>query len=133
MPQARFLSTAEGSGSAVAEPDPQDADMAPPMSASASMLLQSCAEAFRSFEVRNREQHPRSAVSFSFMDDELISACCDGEHIFGVMRLDPDTNSVMVRHRDPESEASFESTLDSFAEKAATCLLRARRFRARRQ
>ena len=55
LPLTRLVSTSESSNSAVAEPDPQDADMAPPESAPVSTLPQLCADAFRIFEVRNQE------------------------------------------------------------------------------
>ena len=72
---------------------------------------QQCAEAFRNFEVRIREQHPRSAVYFVLLDNERIAASCDGEFIFGDMRHDPVTNSAMVHHRDHETGAPSVSTL----------------------
>ena len=92
--------------------------MAPPESAPAPTLPQLCAKAFRIFEARNREQHPRSAMRLLLMDEYRIAAdClgCDCELIFGALRLDPGTNSVMVHHRERESGVPVVSTLDTFA------------------
>ena len=79
------------------------------------------------FSARNLEQHLSSAVYFLLLGDERIAAGCDGELIFGALRLDMGTNSVMVHHRDRESGAPLVSTLDTFAEQAAATLLRIRR------
>ena len=138
VPQTRLISTAEGSDSAIAEPDPQDEDMAPPMSASVLMLPQPCAEAFRRFEARNREQHPRSDVCFRLLDnDRIIATCCGCDEYFVVdLRLDPVTNSVLVGPSEMKDDSTLNAdwtTLDAFAQQAATTLLRTRRFRARRQ
>ena len=138
LPQTRLAFTAEGSDSAVAEPDPQDADMAPPMSALVSMLLQACAEAFDSFEARNREQHPRSDVCVWLRDNDRIIATCCGcdEYFVGDMRFDPVTNSVLILPTEMMADSTLATvwtTLDAFAEEAATSLLRTERLRARRQ
>ena len=99
--------------------------MAPPVSAPS--LPQRCAEAFRIFLDRNLEQHPRGVVRFSLLTNDHISADCDGEHRYGVLRLNPYTLEVLVHHRDPESETLLISPLDSFAEQAAATVLRTRR------
>ena len=101
--------------------------MAPPVSA--PPLLQRFAEAFRIFLDRNLEQHPRGAVRFSLQDDDHILATCDGGYMLGVLRLDPDTMTVLAHYRDPESETPVVSSPDSFAEQAAATLLRTRRIR----
>ena len=69
-------------------------------------------------------------MRFLLLDDYRIAAdClgCDGEPIFGALRLDPATNSVKVHRRDHESVSPVVSTLDTFAEQAAATLLRIRR------
>ena len=121
----------------------QDAEMAPPVSEPSPMvpqipgatalrafsesLHQLYAEAFRIFVDRNLEQHPRRAVRFELLANDRISAGCDDEYRYGVLRLDPDTLEVLFHHRDPESETLLISPLDSFAEQSAATLLRTRR------
>ena len=110
--------------------------MASPASAPVSTLLQSCADAFRSFEIRKREQHPRSEVHFVLLDGDRIAAhCpdCDDGGIIGYLRVAMGSDLVMAYYRDSETNVCNVWTLDSFAEMAAATLLRTRRFRARRQ
>ena len=78
---------------------------APPESAPAPTMPQLCAEAFRIFKPRTREQNPHSDVYFVLLGHERVAASCDSEFIFGDMRLDPATNSAMVRHHDRETGA----------------------------
>ena len=75
-------------------------------------------------------------------NDRIFAKCCGcDEYIFGDMRLDPVTNSVLVVStlnaiqpgHQRETGAPVWTTLVTFAEQAATTLLRTRRFRARRQ
>ena len=98
-----------------------------PGATASESLHQLYAEAFRTFVDRNLEQHPRRAVCFELLASDRISASCNGECRYGVLRLDPDTLEVLVHHRDPESETLLISPLDSFAEQSAAILLRTRR------
>ena len=125
--QTRLICTAEGSDSAVAEPDPQDAEMAPPAGAPSPTLLQLYAEAFRIFLARNLELHPRSEVRFEFLNNKRIAAGCDGEHFFGALKLDLGSDLLMVHHHDRKTGAPVVAALDAFVEQAAATLLHLRR------
>ena len=106
------------------------------MSAPVPRLRQTCEEAFRNFEIRNREQHPRSDVSFRFVNNNILAVCsgCDGR-CAGDLRYDPITNSVLVMPTEILDVLMSDMvwTRDEFAEKSAISLLRNRRFRARRR
>ena len=92
------------------------------MSAPVPKLRQTCEEAFRSFEIRNREQHPRSDVSFRFVNNNIFAVCsgCDGR-CAGDLLYDPITNSVLVMPTemlDGSMHKMVWKTLDAFAEEA---------------